>query len=323
MKEPPESEDSLATVPASAPSGGKDIKTFPMDVHMGVFDESGGGAPARGWGGRPPPDGAEADGERVADDSRMAAATTVDGFLDGRLKLLQPRTGYRASTDSPLLAAAVPAGAGEAVLELGLGTGVAALCLVWRTGADVTGVELQPDYAALARRNASRSRLRLKVVDGDVAELPREVRDRSYDHVMANPPYLGPGTASPDAGRETANRAALPVSRWVEEGLRRLKPKGTLTLISRSGGLPEILAAMKDRGTVAVLPIQSRADRPSSRVIAQCRKGGRGSFVLLAPFIMHAGEKHRDGEGFSRAAGTVLRDGAPLPPFGRTGCEPA
>ncbi len=246
---------------------------------------------------------------------------TEDGFLDGRLKLLQPRTGYRASTDSPLLAAAVPAAAGEEVLELGLGAGVAALCLAWRTGAAVTGVEVQPDYAALARRNASRCGLPLRVVEGDVADLPAGIRERSYDHVMANPPYLGPGTASPDTGREIANRASLPIPEWVDAGLRRLKPGGTLTLILRSGELPGVLAAMEGRGSAAVLPIQSRAARAPSRVIARCRKGGRDPFVLSAPLVAHAGERHGMGGGFSEAADAVLRGGAALPPFWRTGCQ--
>ena len=47
------------------------------------------------------------------------AELTCDAFLDGRLRLWQPRTGYRAATDPVLLAAFVPARAGQRVLELG------------------------------------------------------------------------------------------------------------------------------------------------------------------------------------------------------------
>ena len=56
-----------------------------------------------------------------------AADLTEDGFLGGRLQILQPRKGYRAGTDPVLLAAAVPAQAGQSVLELGCGAGVALL----------------------------------------------------------------------------------------------------------------------------------------------------------------------------------------------------
>ncbi|MEO0665427.1 MAG: methyltransferase, partial [Pseudomonadota bacterium] len=74
-------------------------------------------------------------------------ADTLDAFLGGRVKAWQPRHGYRAGVDAVLLAAACPAKAGESVLELGCGVGVASLCLAARTGAVPTGVEIQPAYA--------------------------------------------------------------------------------------------------------------------------------------------------------------------------------
>ena len=55
---------------------------------------------------------------------------TDDGFLDGRLRILQPKAGYRAATDPVLLAAFAPAEPGQSVVELGCGTGVASLCPV-------------------------------------------------------------------------------------------------------------------------------------------------------------------------------------------------
>ena len=77
-------------------------------------------------------------------------------FLGGRVRLWQPLSGYRAGVDPVLLAASVPATAGQTVLELGCGAGAAILCLAARVpGLHLTGVELQPAYADLARRNAA------------------------------------------------------------------------------------------------------------------------------------------------------------------------
>jgi tRNA1Val (adenine37-N6)-methyltransferase len=79
--------------------------------------------------------------------SRAFAETelTRDGFLGGRLALLQPRDGYRAGTDPVLLAAFVPAREGESVLDLGCGAGTAALCLAARVPVlELHGLELQP-----------------------------------------------------------------------------------------------------------------------------------------------------------------------------------
>ncbi|MEO0916318.1 MAG: methyltransferase, partial [Pseudomonadota bacterium] len=56
-------------------------------------------------------------------------ATTDNAFLGGRLQVLQPAVGYRAGADPVLLAAAVDAGPGHSVLDVGCGVGTALLCL--------------------------------------------------------------------------------------------------------------------------------------------------------------------------------------------------
>ena len=120
-----------------------------------------------------------------------AVDLTDDGFLGGRLRVLQPRLGYRAATDPVLLAAAVPVRAGQSVLELGCGAGVAALCLLVRVpGVRVAGLERQAGYADLARRNAARNALSLTVEDGDLAAMPPALRAAAFDHVIVNPPYF-------------------------------------------------------------------------------------------------------------------------------------
>ncbi|MBC7142115.1 MAG: methyltransferase [Rhodobacteraceae bacterium] len=242
------------------------------------------------------------------------ADLSEDAFLGGRLRIAQPRHGYRAAMDSVLLAAAVPARAGESVLELGCGAGVASLCLGHRVpGLRLAGLELQPAYAALARRNAAVNGQDLDVLDGDLAKMPAGLRERSFDHVIANPPYFPAGTGTPaaDGGRETAQREATPLGLWIGVALRRLRPGGILTLIQATERLPELLTGLgAGAGSVTVLPIASRAWREANRVILRARKGGRGAFRLAAPFVLHDGDAHlRDGDDYSAAARAILRDG--------------
>jgi tRNA1Val (adenine37-N6)-methyltransferase len=85
----------------------------------------------------------------------MTGAVADDKFLCGRLRLWQPRAGYRAATDAVLLAAACPAEAGESVLDLGCGAGALAVSGRAGAGSALAGLELQPGYADLARRNAA------------------------------------------------------------------------------------------------------------------------------------------------------------------------
>ena len=76
---------------------------------------------------------------------------TEDALLGGRVILRQPAEGYRVAIDPVLLAAAVPAAAGDTVLDVGSGVGAAALCLAARApDCRVYGVEIQRDLVRLA-----------------------------------------------------------------------------------------------------------------------------------------------------------------------------
>jgi tRNA1(Val) A37 N6-methylase TrmN6 len=124
------------------------------------------------------------------------------------LTIWQPRDGYRAATDPVLLAAAVPARPGQSVLDLGCGAGAAVLCLMTRVpGLAAHGLELQPFYAGLARRNAEENALPLVVHEGDLGAMPEALRARDFDHVLANPPFHREADSSAgDPGRDTAHR---------------------------------------------------------------------------------------------------------------------
>lgn len=243
-------------------------------------------------------------------------ALTHDAFLCGRLHLWQPVAGYRAATDAVLLAAACPASAGQSVLDLGCGVGAASLCLGARVPQlQLFGLELQPDYAALARRNAAENGFEMQIETGDLANMPRALR-RDFDHVIANPPYYpATGTPSPVSARAVALQVgAAPLGDWVRTASRRLAPRGWLTLICGADGLPHVLGALGDKmGSAAVLPLAARRDRPALRIIVRARKTGRGAFRLLAPFVLHEGRAHDgDRESYTTAANAVLRGGGSL-----------
>lgn len=245
------------------------------------------------------------------------ADLSCDSFLGGRLRIWQPKQGYRAAMDPVLLAAAVPALAGQCVLELGCGVGVASLCLGVRIGGlTLTGLELQHSYAELARRNADANGQAMSVFEGDLDRPPKDLRSLSFDHVIANPPYFAArnGTPATDAGRERAQREATPLAAWMDAALRRLRPGGHLTVIQAAERLPDLMRALDGRaGDMSVLPVAPRVGRPAGRVILRARKGGRGAFRLLPPFVLHDGTAHlRDGDDLTPAARAILRDGAAL-----------
>lgn len=236
---------------------------------------------------------------------------THDAFLGGKLHLWQPRQGYRAGVDPVLLAASVPAQAGQSVLDLGCGVGAAALCLGARIpGLRLTGIERQPAYAALAARNG------LDVVQADLTDLPAAFRDQSFDHVLANPPYFDrrAGLRADDPGREGALGIDTPLADWVDAAARRLRHKGYLHLIHRVERVPDILAAADNRlGSPELWPLCPRTGKAAELVIFRARKNGRANFRLHAPVILHTGTAHvEDRESYTPEIQAVLRDGAAL-----------
>lgn len=246
----------------------------------------------------------------IAAGSIIGQVATDDTLLDGRVILRQPAVGYRVAVDPVLLAAAVPAAAGERVLEAGIGSGAASLCLAVRVpGLAIVGLERQPELAALARENVALNGLaeRIAVMEGDLAAPPSGL-GRDFDHAIANPPFAPAGTPSPHASRQAAHGEA-DLGAWLDFCLRRLRPGGRIALIHRADSLDRVVAGLVGRaGDIEIVPLWPRAGVPARRVVVRARKGARGPARLHPGLVLH-GEA-----GFTPEALAVLRDGAALAP---------
>ena len=187
----------------------------------------------------------------------------------------------------------MPAKAGETLLDLGCGAGVAALCVAARVpGVALAGLEVQAGYADLARRNADRNGVAMEVVTGDLARMPDGFRQRQFDHVIANPPYFDRtgSTRAADAGREGALGEVTPLAEWVAAALRRCRPGGHVCLIHRAERLADLLGAL--RGSIEVLPLIPRRGRAARLVLVRARKGGRAALRLCDGWLLHDGAYH-------------------------------
>ena len=236
------------------------------------------------------------------------AATTLDGVLDNRIKLEQPASGYRVAIDTVLLASAVPARAGEKIIDLGCGVGGALLCLAARVpGIAVTGAEIRNEFRRLCRDNIVRNKLNadLSVQPGDATKLAPALAGR-FDHAMMNPPYHE--EARHDVSAHAQRRAANTekdgdLARWIANAARTLKPSGVLTFIHRADRLDEILDVLKkDFGAIEILPILSKAGALPKRVILRARKGGEKALIRCCDFVLH----QPDGR-YTDEAETILR----------------
>jgi tRNA1(Val) A37 N6-methylase TrmN6 len=220
---------------------------------------------------------------------------TEDAFLGGRLRLRQPVKGHRAGHDAILLAAATGVLAGERVVEFGAGVGAAGLAVATRAaGARLTLVEIDEALVALARENAALNGIACDVVALDIAagaELfsAAGLAPDTADRVLMNPPFNDSTRhqPSPDAKRRTAHEArSSTLEAWIHAARRLLKPGGTLTLIWRTEGLSEVLAALgRGFGGIAILPVHPKSDAAAVRMLVKAEKGS-GAPLALRPGLM-------------------------------------
>ena len=239
----------------------------------------------------------------------METSLTEDTLLGGKVRLLQPRRGYRVAVDAVLLAAAVDARAGERVLDLGAGVGAVGLCIAARVaGCTIVGIELQPALREIAERNAALNAAedRMRTMEHDLAgDLPAGLGP--FDHVATNPPYLPAAVAdpSPDPSKALATvESSAGLARWLEVATSALKPAGTLTIIHRSDRLDEIVDQLARLGFG---DIATRLLPPAARVLVRARRSATLTRRDSPPLVLH-----RTGGGYTDEAEAILRHGAPL-----------
>ncbi|HEV7884884.1 MAG TPA: HemK2/MTQ2 family protein methyltransferase [Solirubrobacteraceae bacterium] len=144
---------------------------------------------------------------------------------------------------------------GADVLEVGTGSGAIAVAAARGGAASVTAVDVSRRALLCAWLNARLNGARVEPRHGD---LFAPVRDRRFDYVVSNPPYLP--SPDPQAGRQLPKRGAARAWEGGSDGrsiLERicaqvgyhLRPGGTLLLMQSSvTGLTRTLDVLESAG---------------------------------------------------------------------------
>lgn len=187
-----------------------------------------------------------------------AGETTLDTIFDGRVRLHQPRDGYRFSVDALLLAGFIRIKPDAHVLDIGTGVGVALLAL-WnaRGFAHGTGVELQKSLAVLAEKNVKENAAgdRITIECADIRVWETKTR---FDVILSNPPFrkVGSGRLNPDPQKaEARHELSLSLKELFEAARRLAKLSGKFCVIQ----LPERLEDMNKEAEI--LGFQLRRER--------------------------------------------------------------
>jgi tRNA1(Val) A37 N6-methylase TrmN6 len=233
----------------------------------------------------------------------IAHGLTEDRWLGGRLVLVQPKRGHRVGTDAALLIAAAGTPEGR-IVDVGAGVGAVGLALAKSSAlASADLVELDPEVAALAERNAARNGLqaRTRVLRLDALN-SRERREaglvESASCVVTNPPFFEARAVrvSPNQGRARAHvlagaEAGATLADWIQASLAILAAGGRFHMIHRPDALAVILTAIGGRlGAMALLPVYPTASASAHRLLVSGLKGSKAPLRVAPGLILHGAD---------------------------------
>lgn len=234
---------------------------------------------------------------------------TRDTLLRGRVKLLQPRHGFRSSLDPVLLAGFVAPSFGD-FLDIGCASGALSFLLLDRDAkARGVGVEIQPRLAALAEQGAQENGFghRFNLVMGDV-RAKGTVAAQAFDLVATNPPFrpVGAGVLPPLSEKAMANHeVTLALSEWLDVAVAALRPGGRLATIFPFNRWEELRGGLEERGffVTRAREVVSRAGEVPNRILVEAARSGVTT-QFHPQLLVH------DGNGYSSEARQMLGEEA-------------
>jgi len=217
---------------------------------------------------------------------------TCDTLLRGRVKLLQPRQGFRSSLDPVLLAGFITPPFGR-FLDIGCASGALSFLLLSHDEtATGTGVEIQPRLAALAEqgRRENGFEQRFHLVTGDI-----RVRDTvdaaGFDLVATNPPFrpIGSGVLPPLSEKAMANHeVSLALAEWLDVASFALRENGRLATIFPFDRWNELRAGLVARGIFVARfrAVVARSGELPQRILVEARRGSAQP-LEEPPLVVH------------------------------------
>jgi len=216
---------------------------------------------------------------------------SIDDFMDGRLRLIQSRTGYRFSIDAVLLSEFVTVKQDDIVVDLGAGCGIIPLILLSKKPVKhAYGLEIQWGLAYQTSRNAALNGFsdRMSVIMGDIKNPP--LTASCADVVVCNPPYRRKDSGRINTDRERAiarHEILASLDDILNTARGMLKPKGRLAMIYPVERLNDLMIRMR---TLDMEPKRLRIIYPGMNSDAKLAMieaflGGKAGLKVLPPLL--------------------------------------
>ncbi len=219
---------------------------------------------------------------------------TLDSIFGGRIKLYQPREGYRFNEDSILLAD-FSSGTRGLSIDLGTGCGIIPIIIATRSplAGKIYGVEIQKRLSHIAVENVKLNKLedRIEIISQDIRKLKENFPPQLFDVVISNPPYMQVERGIISSASEKAlakHEILLRIQDILNIARYLLRSKGILKLVYPTMRLVDLFVLMRMRKIEPkkIRLVYHRQDSPSNIALIEGIKFGKSSLEILPPLIL-------------------------------------
>lgn len=175
---------------------------------------------------------------------------------------------------------------GGRACDLGCGAGALLLLLLGREPSlAVTGLELDPEAAAQARRNLAENGLTGEIRTGDLRRVRELLPAGAFDLVVSNPPYFSLGAGRSGGPARAEERCTLEDVCAAAGYLT--KNGGRFALVYRPERLADLVEALRRHGLEPkrLQLVQHGPGRPPFALLAEAVRQGRPGLQML-PTLM-------------------------------------
>lgn len=218
-------------------------------------------------------------------------------FLGGKLKIFQPKKGFRFGIDSVLLAYFLKLKPSQKILEVGTGSGIISFIALTRfPNCKIWALERDSMFIYCLKRNIFLNNFEGKffIIAGDILYPP--FKPETFDVVFSNPPYfkLGTGRESPYEEKNLAFREKIfHLEKFIIKTSQILKNKGSLFLIFTSSRMAELFYYLKKYQLEPKILrlVHSYPEEEAKLILLRAVKRGGEALKILPPLYIYQKSK--------------------------------
>lgn len=220
-------------------------------------------------------------------DTGMSEKQEIFTLLNGRVQMA--RGVYNPTSDAVWLAAYIPRKP-KNVLDVGIGTGGVALCLLAHyPDTPVTGIDISDEMLADCKTNAELNKANIILENQDIYKWSTTSR---YDIVVTNPPYFD-GTPS---AKNNAHHN-IDFTRWIKKCCARVNSNGYICVISDMLHMDKTIAVLNDKhfGDIQIFPLFGASNITAERVLIRGKQDSNTGATIYSGTSMNNERVLRDG----------------------------